>query len=103
MKALNPIRDKIVGKMIDSYGLKKTAGGVLMPDEDATTNAIRPRWFEVTHVGADNRDVKVGDYVLVEHGRWGRGMDLEKTSKKADLYFHIDGESILGVADENPL
>jgi hydrogenase maturation factor len=41
-------------------------------------------------VGPDQTDVKVGQYILVSHGRWTRGIKIEdeegtKTIRKVDV------------------
>jgi hypothetical protein len=37
---------------------------------------IVPRWARVYSVGPEQEDIKVGQYVLVSHGRWTRGIEV---------------------------
>lgn len=56
---------------------------------------------KVYAVGPEQEDVKVGQWVLVEHGRWTRGMEIDdgdgvKTIRK------VETSSMLAVSDEPP-
>lgn len=104
MKQIYPIRDKVLGRMLDPVGgAKTTAGGVIVVEQDMTDGAIRPRWFEVTHVGPEQQDVVAGQYVLVPHGRWSRGLDVNGTHRVEDFVFLIDHTDILGIQDDRPV
>lgn len=100
MTDIKPIRDKVLARMIDGFGEKKTAGGVIIQERDGTADAIRPRWFEVKHVGPEQKDVAPGDYVLVAHGRWSRGVKIDPADDYK-LYF-LDNDEMLIVSDEMP-
>lgn len=102
-RELKPLGDKVMGKMIDAFDDKISKGGFITTETEGTDGAIRPRWFEVTHVGPGQQDVIVGDYVLVEHGRWTRGLDFYGTSRKEDFIFRIDEDGMFAVTKENPL
>lgn len=101
MRTITPIKDKIFGKMIDGFGLRKTSGGVILNEKDGTEDAIRPRWFEVTHIGPDNNDFTVGEYVLVAHGRWSRGFTIDNLDEIK--YYMLDLDEILVKSDEYPV
>ncbi len=94
---IKPIHDKVLAKMIDGFGDKKTAGGVIVVEKDGTTDAIRPRWFQVMFTGPKQKDVNPGEYVLVAHGRWSRGIDFENEK----VYF-LDNDEMLAVQTEMP-
>ena len=102
MRDIRPLGDKVIARLIDEYGERVTHGGVILSDKDGTTEAIRPRWFLVTHTGPEQEDVTVGQYVLVEQGRWTRGLDVEGTHRKSDYLFRLDTEGILAVSDDEP-
>ena len=101
MVKFTPIKDKVIGKMIDGFGIKKTSGGLLYNEKDGVENSIRPRWFLITHVGPENKEIKVGQYVLVSHGRWTRGFTIDNEDETK--YYSLDLEEILGIADSNPI
>ena len=74
-------------------------GGLIIPDDDMKSSGIRPRWAEVYAVGPDITDIKVGQYIMIAHGRWSRGIaiedeDGEKTIRK------VDPNDILLISDE---
>lgn len=100
MKTIKPIHDKVLAKMIDGFGEKKTASGLIIQEKDGTAESIRPRWFEVKYVGPEQKDVAPGEYVLVAHGRWSRGINIDP-SDEYKLYF-LDNEEILAASDELP-
>jgi hypothetical protein len=90
--------------MLEPVGQERTTrGGVIVVEKDMDESAIRPRWFEVTHVGPEQEDVTVGQYVLMPHGRWSRGIDLAGSRQIQDMVFLLDNDSILGTSDVNPL
>jgi len=105
MKKLIPLRDKVIGRMLETVGAERASpGGVILGSDDpGAEDFVRPRWFEVTHVGPEQKDVTVGYYVLVPHGRWSQGFNLEGSIREEDKLFHIDMDSILGWDNENPL
>jgi len=76
-----------------------TRGGILLPGDDATSTGIRPRWAEVYAVGPNQIDVKVGEYVLVAHGRWTRGIQMDIDGDEFEMRM-IDNDDILLVSDE---
>lgn len=97
MKNITPIRDKVLGQMLDIVGGGKTTeGGVIFVETNMTDGAIKPRWFVVTHVGPEQKDVSVGDHVLVPHGRWSRGIDMDGSYHDEDKIFLIDHRDIMG-------
>jgi len=99
-RKLIPIHDKVIGKSVDDYGLKTTAGGLIINEKDGAAESIRPRWFEVTHVGPKNQVVEVGDFVLVAHGRWSRGFTINVDDDTK--YFHLDSDEILIKTNTKP-
>jgi co-chaperonin GroES (HSP10) len=101
MRNLNPIRDKVIGRMLEAIGNeRRTKGGLVLTEKNFGEETIRPRWFEVTHVGPDQKDVKAGNYILVPHGRWSRGLDFYGTSREEDKLFLLDNDAIMMVSDE---
>jgi co-chaperonin GroES (HSP10) len=100
---LKPLRKNVIGRMIDGFGEKITHGGVIINERNGGEESIRPRWFKVTHVGPEQDEVAVGDYVLVAHARWSRGIDIENTRREEDMVFLLDTDEILATSKENPV
>lgn len=99
-RILIPLHDKVIGKTIEDFGFKTTSGGLIINDKDGDEKSIRPRWFQVTHVGPKNKDILVDEFVLVAHGRWSRGFNLNEGEPKL---FHLDTDEILLKSDTAPV
>lgn len=76
-----------------------STGGIVLLNDNGKGNGIRPRWGRVYAVGPEQKDVVVGDWVLVAHGRWTRGLDLEDESGQLTIR-KIDPKDILLVSDD---
>jgi hypothetical protein len=53
-------------------------------------------------VGADIADVAVGQWILVEHGRWTMTIELKQDDGNLFKFQMIDYSGIIGVQDEAP-
>jgi len=96
-KSLSPINDRILVKNMEFHE-RVTTGGIILPCDDGTSDGIRPRWGEVCFVGPDQHDVEVGEWLLIEHGRWTRGVSMRIDGEDMVLRM-IDEASILLVSD----
>ena len=98
---LKPIGNRVL--VSDMYfGEQKTKSGLILRSDDGTTRGIYPRWGKVYAKGPDNDDdYNVGDWVLVEHGRWTRGVEIENENGKFELRM-VEAESILAFSDVKP-
>ena len=83
------------------FGETKTAGGIIVPDDDGTAGGIHPRWAKVYAVGRDQEDVKVGEWIMIAHGRWSRAFKVVKEGKELEVRM-IDENDILLVSDDEP-
>ena len=83
------------------FGELKTAGGIVLRNDDGQTHGVRPRWSKVYKIGPEQKDVKVGQWILVEHGRWSRKMKIDDGESIKDIQ-KIDTNCILAVSDEKP-
>ena len=97
-KGLKAVKARIVVKGMEFHE-RFTEGGILIPGDDTKAQGIRPRWAEVIAVGPDQHDVKVGEWVLVEHGRWTRGLKVDLDGDEETIRM-IDENDILLVSDE---
>ena len=72
------------------FGEQKTRGGIIIRDDDGTSRGIYPRWGKVFRKGPKNSEpYEEGQWVLVEHGRWTRGLsitigDVERTLRMVE-------------------
>jgi co-chaperonin GroES (HSP10) len=100
-KKIKPLKDKVLVTNIES-GAKLTKGGIIIPDDDGKERGIRPRWAEVYAVGSEVKDIKVGQWVLVAHGRWSRGVDIDSGKHKQTIRQVDYPDAVLLVADAKP-
>lgn len=84
------------------FDQRLTTGGILLLNDNGKGYGIRPRWGRVYAVGPEQRDVKVGQWILVEHGRWTRGLEIEDESGPRTLR-KIDPNCIMMVSDEEAM
>jgi len=85
-----------------NFGEQKSAGGIVLKSDDGKSEGVKPRWCKVRAIGKNQTDVKVGDWVLVEHGRWTRGLELLEDDGTVVTIRRIDEEGILMLSDERP-
>jgi len=80
------------------FGEQTTKSGLIIKTDDGTTRGIYPRWGKVYDKGPRNDDpYKIGDWVLVEHGRWTRGVELNDITIRM-----VEAESILAYSETKP-
>lgn len=58
-------------------GEATSASGIVLGNDEGKTSGLRARWAKVYSKGEDITDIQVGNWILVEHGRWTRGIDFE--------------------------
>lgn len=96
---LRPLRDTVlVAEMNFEY--RVTTSGIILPSDDGKNSGIRPRWGKVYAVGPDQKDIKIGQYICVAHGRWTRGIDILDESGQKSTIRKVDNDDILLVSDE---
>ena len=83
------------------FGETKSKGGIILVDDDGTAEGIHPRWGKVYAVGRLQDDVKVGQWILVAHGRWSRAFKVKKEGVELEVRM-IDENDILLVSDTEP-
>jgi hypothetical protein len=84
------------------FGEQKTAGGLIIKSDDGQTRGIYPRWARVFSKGPDNKEeYAVGDWILVMHGRWTRGINIETAEGEIEIR-KVELESILAYSDAKP-
>lgn len=95
-----PLKDNIlISDMNFSEEVSKV--GIILRSQDGKSEGIKPRWGKVWAIGPDQQDVKVGDWICVEHGRWTRGITVEEDGKEI-VVRRVDLNAIMLQADELP-
>jgi co-chaperonin GroES (HSP10) len=97
-KHIRPLRDRILVADME-FSERLSSGGIIIPSDDTKSTGIRPRWGRVFAVGPEQHDVAVGEYVLVAHGRWTRGVTMDVNGEDVVLRM-IDNNDILLVSNE---
>ena len=82
------------------FDTRITQSGLILPNDNGTSLGIRPRWGRVYAVGPKQKDVTVGQWICVAHGRWTRGIDIDDGQTKHKRTIRkIDPKDILLVSD----
>ena len=95
-----PLRDMIIGSDME-FGIQTTRTGIILQSDNGKTTGIHPRWCKVYAVGPEQKEVEVGQWICVEHGRWGRTVELETDEGVVEVRA-IDPKCVLLVSDEKP-
>lgn len=95
-----PLRDYIFVKDME-FGQERTASGIIVQSLDGKVEGIKSRWGKVWAIGPKQKDVKVGEWILVAHGRWTRGIKVDDDGEEITIR-RIDNDDILLVSDEKP-
>ena len=101
----HPIKDHVLVINMEQ-GDKITKGGLIVLDDNGKDRGIRPRWCQVWKVGPKQTEIKPGEWLLVEHGRWTYGFETSTTDDSTDAPLFIqrvDLKGIMLVSDECPL
>jgi co-chaperonin GroES (HSP10) len=95
------IGDKVLVSDVH-FGDQVTKGGIIIANDNGKTRGIYPRWGQVFSKGPDNKEeYSVGDWILIEHGRWTRGISIETDSGTAEIRM-VENKSILAMSKEKP-
>jgi co-chaperonin GroES (HSP10) len=96
-----PIRDNVLVTDMN-FDQRVSKGGIVLPSDDGKSEGVRHRWCRVWAIGPEQQDVKVGEWILVEHGRWTRGVIVELEDGSDITMRRVDLKGILMVTDEDP-
>jgi co-chaperonin GroES (HSP10) len=94
------LRDHVICEDIQ-FGEQKTTGGIVLMNDNGKTQGIRPRWACVYAVGPEQKDLVPGQWILIEHGRWTRAVNVEVNGQVKKIV-RVDTSGILAVSDTKP-
>jgi co-chaperonin GroES (HSP10) len=97
IRALND--DVIITDM--DLGEQVTKGGIVILSDDGKAHGVKPRWGKVYKVGPKQQDIKEGQWILIEHGRWTRKIKINDGGGDKEIQ-KVEVSSILAVSDERP-
>ena len=97
---ITPLKKRVlVSKM--HFGETKSKGGIILIDDDGSEGGIHPRWAKIYAIGPKQEDVKVGQWIMVAHGRWSRAFKIENKTTNEEVRM-VDEDDILLISDEEP-
>jgi co-chaperonin GroES (HSP10) len=96
-----PIHDNVFVTDMN-FDEQVTATGIVILSDDGKDAGIKPRWGRVYAIGHEQKDVKVGEWILIEHGRWTRAITVIDEDGSERKIFRVDTDCILMSADEPP-
>jgi co-chaperonin GroES (HSP10) len=97
---LKPLHDNVLVTDM-SFEEQTTASGIIIQSDDGKSHGVKPRWCRVWAIGPEQTDVKVGEWIYVDHGRWTRGIKVEDDGNEIVIR-RVEVSSILLQADEKP-
>lgn len=80
------------------FDVRLTQSGIILMNDDMKSSGIRPRWAKVYKVGPEQSIVSEGQYILVSHGRWTRGITIEDDAGEKVIR-KVDTKDILAISD----
>ena len=98
---IRPLRDKVMVTDMN-FGEGRTRSGIVLTSDDGKSSGLHPRWCRVWAVGNEQTEIKVGQWLLMQHGRWTRAIKVEDDDGSEITIHMIDQEGILLVCDEKP-
>ncbi len=98
---LRPLGDTVIITDME-FGAVTMTSGIYIPNQNGKTTGIKARWGQVYAVGPEQKDVAVGDWIYVEHGRWTRGIELKDDNGDTITIRKVENKSILLVSDHLP-
>lgn len=97
---LRPLHDNVLVADM-SFEEQTTASGIVIQSDDGKNHGIKPRWCRVWAVGPAQLDVQVGEWILVEHGRWTRGVKVDDNGVEIVIR-RVEPVSIMLQTDQKP-
>ena len=97
---IKPLKDNVIVTDMN-FGEQTTRSGLVILSNDGKSEGVHPRWGRVWAIGPDQKDVKVGDWIMVEHGRWTRGVTVEENGEEI-IIRRVEVKSIMMISEEKP-
>lgn len=97
---IKPLHDSVIVTEMD-FSSRQLQSGVVLLGDDGKTDGIRPRWAKVFAIGPEQKDVVPDQWVLIEHGRWSRGLKINQGGDEF-IIRRADPKAIIFVTNEKP-
>lgn len=99
--SFRPLKGKVFVTELEK-GVRLTRGGIILTDDNGSERGIRARWAKVYAVGPDVQDITVGEWVLIEHGRWTERLTLELDDGAVEVWGIDFPKAVLVAMDTDP-
>lgn len=96
-----PLHDRVLISDME-FGDEVSTGGIIVKSDNGKAHGVKPRWGKVWAVGPKQQDVKVGEWICIEHGRWTRTFEIEQEDGSILEIRGVDLNAIMLAADEKP-
>ena len=100
VQKLTPLNDTIIVSDME-FTERISNGGIIILNDDMKSAGIRPRWGKVYAIGPKVKDIEVGQYIMIAHGRWTRGITID-TPEGEKVIRKVDNQDILLVSEDKP-
>jgi len=98
---IRPIQKHILVRDMN-FGEQKTLGGIILRSDDGKSEGVKPRWGKIFAVGPEQSDFQIGEWILIEHGRWTRGLEVQEEDGTKFTVWRVDPDAIMLRADQKP-
>lgn len=100
-KTIRALHDDVL--VIDmNFEAGMTGGGIFLLGDDGKQRGLRPRWALIYETGPDQKHMHKGQWILVEHGRWTRGVNFVDKDGDTQTLRKIDPDCVLLISDDDP-
>lgn len=96
-----PLHDRVLISDME-FGDEVSTGGIIVKSDNGKAHGVKPRWGKVWAIGPKQQDVKVGEWICIEHGRWTRTFEIEQEDGSILEVRGVDLNAIMLSADEKP-
>lgn len=97
---IRPLHDDVLVYEMNMDEMK-TESGIVIRSDDGKAHGVKPRWAKVYKVGPEQKDIKEGEWILIEHGRWTRKIKIDDGDSIKEIQ-KVEVKSILATANEKP-
>lgn len=101
IKSLRAKHDEVIVTDME-FKERQLQSGIILMSDNGKSEGIRPRWGRIIAVGPKQEQFRVGQWILISHGRWTRGAEIELDGVEMIIH-RVDIEEILLVSDEQPV
>jgi len=95
-----PLPGKVLVSEIENG--ERKIGSIVLTNDNGKGEGIRTRWAKVYAVGEGVTEIVAGEWILVEHGRWSRKVEVTVPADQEPLELHQvdDPNGVLVASDK---